>query len=206
MYIALVLTLILGTPLLSLIGAIAVGLPLSLQRWSTVGTATNPVFIPLLIFATSAVDSAALQLPYHAQLYYCRHAFIGRHWHRLPSHILQSESKLMWNGYIPTQKQSEPSLCLTLQPWFWVGALACLSVGTVWGLALRLKIISRAIHLESSISTYLAPFCLWAPMWPWRLRPWWVWFAVAHRLWACDCYGAYRRSNDVYCSVHQRLG
>ena len=33
------------------------------------------------------------------------------------------------------RKQSYHQLCLTLQPWFWVGALACLSVGTVWGLA-----------------------------------------------------------------------
>ena len=44
MCIALVLTLILGTPLLSLIGAIAVGLTVGLpgKRWSAVGTAIIP--------------------------------------------------------------------------------------------------------------------------------------------------------------------
>jgi heme exporter protein B len=69
MYIALVLTLLLGTPLLSLIGAIAVGLTVGLQKGGILlALLLIPVFIPLLIFATSAVDSAALQLPYHAQL------------------------------------------------------------------------------------------------------------------------------------------
>ena len=69
MYIALVLTLLLGTPLLSLIGAIAVGLTVGLQKGGVLlALLLIPVFIPLLIFATSAVDSAALQLPYHAQL------------------------------------------------------------------------------------------------------------------------------------------
>lgn len=69
MYIALVLTLILGTPLLSLIGAIAVGLTVGLQKGGVLlALLLIPVFIPLLIFATSAVDSAALQLPYYAQL------------------------------------------------------------------------------------------------------------------------------------------
>ncbi|CAI3939129.1 heme exporter protein CcmB [Alteromonas macleodii] len=69
MYIALVLTLLLGTPLLSLIGAIAVGLTVGLQKGGVLlALLLIPVFIPLLIFATSAVDSAALQLPYYAQL------------------------------------------------------------------------------------------------------------------------------------------
>lgn len=69
MYAALVLTLILGTPLLSLVGAIAVGLTVGLQRGGLLlALLLIPVFIPLLIFATSAVDSAALQLPYTAQL------------------------------------------------------------------------------------------------------------------------------------------
>lgn len=69
MYWALVLTLLLGTPLLSLIGAIAVGLTVGLQKGGLLlALLLLPVFIPLLIFATSAVDSAALQLPYSAQL------------------------------------------------------------------------------------------------------------------------------------------
>ena len=69
MYKALILTLLLGTPLLSLIGAIAVGLTVGLQRGSVLlALLLIPVFIPLLIFATSAVDAAALQLPYHSQV------------------------------------------------------------------------------------------------------------------------------------------
>ncbi|WP_414830031.1 heme exporter protein CcmB [Alteromonas sp. H39] len=69
MYIALLCTLLLGTPLLSFVGAIAVGLTVSLQRGGILlALLLIPVFIPLLIFATSAVDSAALQLPYHPQL------------------------------------------------------------------------------------------------------------------------------------------
>ncbi|BFT29418.1 heme exporter protein CcmB [Alteromonas sp. D210916BOD_24] len=69
MYIALILTLLVGTPLLSLIGAIAVGLTVGLHKGGVLlALLLIPVFIPLLIFATSAVDSAALQLPYHPQL------------------------------------------------------------------------------------------------------------------------------------------
>ncbi|QPL49240.1 heme exporter protein CcmB [Alteromonas sp. B31-7] len=69
MYVALIATLILGTPLLSFVGAIAVGLTVGLQRGGLLlALLLIPVFIPLLIFATSAVDSAALHLPYYSQL------------------------------------------------------------------------------------------------------------------------------------------
>ena len=69
MYIALLATLLLGTPLLSLIGAIAVGLTVGLERGSLLlSLLLLPVFIPLLIFATSAVEAASMQLPYLPQL------------------------------------------------------------------------------------------------------------------------------------------
>lgn len=69
MYWALLQTLLLGTPLLSLIGAIAVGLTVGLNRGGVLlALLLLPVFIPLLIFATSAVESAAMQLPNNAQL------------------------------------------------------------------------------------------------------------------------------------------
>lgn len=69
MYWALLKTLLLGTPLLSLIGAIAVGLTVGLNRGGVLlALLLLPVFIPLLIFATSAVESASMQLPYNAQL------------------------------------------------------------------------------------------------------------------------------------------
>lgn len=69
MYQALVATLILGTPVISLIGAIGVALTVGLQRSGVlVALLLIPLFIPLLIFATSAIDSASLQLPYAFQL------------------------------------------------------------------------------------------------------------------------------------------
>ncbi|KXI28131.1 heme exporter protein CcmB [Paraglaciecola hydrolytica] len=69
MYWALLATLILGTPLLSLLGAIAVALTVGLNRGGVLlALLLVPIFIPLLIFATSAVDAAALSLPYNAQL------------------------------------------------------------------------------------------------------------------------------------------
>lgn len=73
MYWALLFTLILGTPLMSLIGAIAVALTAGLNKGGTLlGLLLLPVYIPLLIFASSAVQSASLNLPYIGQL-----AFIG---------------------------------------------------------------------------------------------------------------------------------
>jgi len=69
MYWALLKTLLLGTPLLSLIGAIAVGLTVGLNRGGVLlALLLLPVFIPLLIFATSAVEAASMALPYTAQL------------------------------------------------------------------------------------------------------------------------------------------
>lgn len=69
MYWALLQTLLLGTPLLSLVGAIAVGLTVGLNRGGVLlALLLLPMFIPLLIFATSAVDAASMQLQYHAQL------------------------------------------------------------------------------------------------------------------------------------------
>ncbi|MBT1450680.1 heme exporter protein CcmB [Glaciecola sp. XM2] len=69
MYKALIATLVLGTPVISLIGAIGVALTVGLQRSGVlVALLLIPLFIPLLIFATSAIDSASLQLPYSFQL------------------------------------------------------------------------------------------------------------------------------------------
>lgn len=69
MYQALLLTLLLGTPLISLVGAIAVALTLGLNKGGVLlALLLLPIFVPLLIFATAAVDAAALQLPYNAQL------------------------------------------------------------------------------------------------------------------------------------------
>nr|WP_205663221.1 heme exporter protein CcmB [Alteromonas facilis] len=73
MYWALLATLAIGTPLISLVGAIAVGLTMGLNRGGVLlSLLLIPLFIPLLIFATSAIEAASMQLPYFSQL-----AFIG---------------------------------------------------------------------------------------------------------------------------------
>lgn len=69
MYLALCASLLLGTPLLSLVGSIAVGLTVGVQKGALLPSLLMlPVFIPLLIFATSAVESAALHVSYAPQL------------------------------------------------------------------------------------------------------------------------------------------
>ncbi|XOV79238.1 MAG: heme exporter protein CcmB [Aestuariibacter sp.] len=65
MYWALIGTLLIGTPILTLVGAIAVAITLSLERGGVlISLLLLPIFVPLLIFATAAVNNAALQLNY----------------------------------------------------------------------------------------------------------------------------------------------
>jgi heme exporter protein B len=67
---ALVATLAIGTPLLSLIGAVGVALTVGLRRGGLLLTLLIlPLYIPVLIFATSAVSAAAAGLPVGGQLY-----------------------------------------------------------------------------------------------------------------------------------------
>ena len=69
MYIALIITLVVGTPTISLIGAIGVALTVGLQRSGVLlALLLIPLFIPLLIFATSTIDSAAMNLPFSFQI------------------------------------------------------------------------------------------------------------------------------------------
>jgi heme exporter protein B len=63
------LTLLLGTPLISFVGAIGVALTVGLHRGGVLlALLLIPIFIPLLIFATSAIESASMLLPYYQQL------------------------------------------------------------------------------------------------------------------------------------------
>lgn len=63
------LTLILATPMLSLIGAIGVALTVGLRRGGMIlSLLVLPLYIPVLIFASSAVDRAASGLPATAQI------------------------------------------------------------------------------------------------------------------------------------------
>lgn len=63
------LTLMLATPMLSLIGAIGVALTVGLRRGGMIlSLLVLPLYIPVLIFASSAVDRAASGLPVTAQI------------------------------------------------------------------------------------------------------------------------------------------
>lgn len=68
-YIALMATLLLGTPILSLIGAIGVALTVGIKKGGVLlSLLVLPLYIPVLIFATSAIDTAAMNLPFTGQL------------------------------------------------------------------------------------------------------------------------------------------
>lgn len=66
---ALAWSLLLGTPALSALGAIGAALTLQLQRGGSLASLILlPLFIPLLIFATSAVENAGMGLAVQGQL------------------------------------------------------------------------------------------------------------------------------------------
>lgn len=68
-YGALMATLALGTPVLSLLGAIGVALTVGLRKGGVLlSLLILPLYIPILIFATSAIDAAGLNLPYSGHL------------------------------------------------------------------------------------------------------------------------------------------
>ncbi|GAJ73297.1 LOW QUALITY PROTEIN: ABC transporter [Vibrio sp. JCM 18904] len=67
-WLSVVLTMI-GTPTLSFIGAIGVALTVGLQKGGVLlSLLILPLYIPILIFATSAIDAAALGMAYNGQL------------------------------------------------------------------------------------------------------------------------------------------
>lgn len=77
-YVALMLTLLLGTPVLSLLGAIGVALTVGIKKGGVLlSLLVLPLYIPVLIFATSAIDTAALGLPYGGQLAIIAALFFG---------------------------------------------------------------------------------------------------------------------------------
>ena len=66
---ALVLTLLLGTPVLSSIGAIGVALTVGLRKGGVLlSFLVVPLFIPVLIFASSVLEAASLNMTYGGQL------------------------------------------------------------------------------------------------------------------------------------------
>lgn len=66
---ALVLTLLLGTPILSCLGAIGVALTVGLRRGGTLlSLLILPLFLPVLIFAAAVLEAATLNMGYSGQL------------------------------------------------------------------------------------------------------------------------------------------
>ncbi len=77
-YTALMLTLLLGTPVLSLLGAIGVALTVGIKKGGVLlSLLVLPLYIPVLIFATGAIDRASMLLPYSGQLAIIAALFIG---------------------------------------------------------------------------------------------------------------------------------
>ncbi len=65
----LLLTLALGSPILSLIGAVGVALTVGLRRGGMIlSLLVLPLYVPVLIFASNAVDMASSGLPVDAQI------------------------------------------------------------------------------------------------------------------------------------------
>ncbi len=72
------LTLLLGTPILSYLGQLAVALTVGIKKGGVLlSLLVLPLYIPVLIFATSAIDTAALGLPYSGQLAIIAALFFG---------------------------------------------------------------------------------------------------------------------------------
>ncbi|MBP3142484.1 heme exporter protein CcmB [Aliivibrio fischeri] len=68
-WLAIVLTLLLGTPTLSFLGGVGVALTVGLQKGGVLlSLLILPLYIPVLIFATSAIDAASLGMAYNGQL------------------------------------------------------------------------------------------------------------------------------------------
>mgnify|MGYP000542507604 CR=1 FL=1 len=77
-WLAVVFTLMVGTPTLSFIGAIGVGLTVGLKKGGVLlSLLILPLYIPVLIFATSAIDAASLGMPYSGQLAILGAMFMG---------------------------------------------------------------------------------------------------------------------------------
>ncbi|MCE7554612.1 heme exporter protein CcmB [Aliivibrio fischeri] len=68
-WLTIVLTLLLGTPTLSFLGGVGVALTVGLQKGGVLlSLLILPLYIPVLIFATSAIDAASLGMAYNGQL------------------------------------------------------------------------------------------------------------------------------------------
>ncbi|MBA1444006.1 MAG: heme exporter protein CcmB [Chromatiales bacterium] len=74
----LMLTLVLGTPVLSLIGSVGVALTVGLRRGGVIlSLLVLPLYVPVLIFATDAVKTSIVGIPTSAQISFLAAMLIG---------------------------------------------------------------------------------------------------------------------------------
>jgi len=67
----LIVTLLLGTPVLSMISAIGAALTVGLRKGGVlIAVIALPLYVPVLIFGTSAVEAASMSLAFSGQLAY----------------------------------------------------------------------------------------------------------------------------------------
>ena len=75
---ALILTLLIGTAVLSLIGSVGMGLTVGLRQGGVLlSLLVLPLYIPILIFGSSAVSAASMGMEYTGQLAFMGAYFIG---------------------------------------------------------------------------------------------------------------------------------
>lgn len=75
---ALMLTLLIGTAVLSLIGSVGMGLTVGLRQGGVLlSLLVLPLYIPILIFGTSAVSAASMGMEYQGQLAFMGAYFLG---------------------------------------------------------------------------------------------------------------------------------
>lgn len=68
-FIAMMLTLLLGTPLLSILSVLGAALTMAADKGGILlALLILPLYIPLLIFASAAIEAASMGLPYNGQL------------------------------------------------------------------------------------------------------------------------------------------
>ncbi|MEE2025098.1 MULTISPECIES: heme exporter protein CcmB [Alkalimonas] len=68
-FVAMMLTLLLGTPLLSILSVLGAALTMSADKGGILlALLILPLYIPLLIFASAAIEAASMGLPYSGQL------------------------------------------------------------------------------------------------------------------------------------------
>lgn len=179
------LTLLLGTPTLGFLGAPGVALTVGLKRGGVLlSILVLPLTIPLLIFATAAMDAASMHLPVDGYLAILGALLAGtatlsplRRRQRYESAFNNAGLLILFESGIETmwktlhQLAIPPRLyqiCGWFIPWLAIASVVVLTVGWIWGSALLRLIISREIATALSTCMCLRRSGRWAFMHQWR--------------------------------------